>query len=131
RATRASSPWPLPSRSRTSNSIFTARSRSSSGYFRCAAMTLHPPRFHGLQDSRGGPTIALRMDVTEFGRLYLPIQQRKLIHPYSDQADCAVTLEVVSLEEASLEHAGGLPARITPSRPFLPERQPWPRSPSP
>lgn len=34
-------------------------------------------------------TIALRMDVTEFGRLYLPIQQRKLIHPYSDQADCA------------------------------------------
>ena len=37
------------------NSIFTARSRSSSGYFRCAAMTLHPPRFHGLQDSRGGP----------------------------------------------------------------------------
>jgi hypothetical protein len=45
-------------------------------------------------------TIALRMDVTEFGRLYLPIQQRKLIHPYSDQADCAVTLEAVSLEEA-------------------------------
>jgi len=35
--------------------IFTARSRSSSGYFRCAAMSLHPPRFHGLQDSRGGP----------------------------------------------------------------------------
>lgn len=45
-------------------------------------------------------TIALRMDVTEFGLLYLPIQQRKLIHPYSDQADCATTLEVVSLEEA-------------------------------
>ncbi len=45
-------------------------------------------------------TIALRMDVTEFGRLYLPIQQRKLIHPYSDQADCATTLEVISLEEA-------------------------------
>ncbi|MGH7743950.1 MAG: nucleotidyl transferase AbiEii/AbiGii toxin family protein [Candidatus Dormibacteria bacterium] len=44
--------------------------------------------------------IALRMDVTEFGRLYLPIQQRKLIHPYSDQADCATTLEVISLEEA-------------------------------
>jgi hypothetical protein len=45
-------------------------------------------------------TIALRMDVTEFGRLYLPIQQRKLIHPYSDQADCATTLEIISLEEA-------------------------------
>jgi len=45
-------------------------------------------------------TIALRMDVTEFGRLYLPIQQRKLIHPYSDQVDCATMVEVVSLEEA-------------------------------
>ena len=38
----------LPSRSRTSSTIFTARSRSSSGYFRCATMTLHPPRFHSL-----------------------------------------------------------------------------------
>lgn len=45
-------------------------------------------------------TIALRMDVTEFGRLYLPVQQRKLIHPYSDWADCAPTIEVISLEEA-------------------------------
>jgi hypothetical protein len=90
--------------------------------------TLYFKDFYGKTSKM---TIALRMDVTEFGRLYLPIQQRKLIHPYSDQADCAVTLEVVSLEEASLEHAGGLPARITPSRPFLPERQPWPRSPSP
>jgi predicted nucleotidyltransferase component of viral defense system len=44
--------------------------------------------------------IALRLDVTEFGRLYLPVQQRKLIHPYSDQADCASTIDVVSLEEA-------------------------------
>ena len=44
--------------------------------------------------------IALRLDVTEFGRLYLPVQQRKLIHPYSDHADCAATIDVVSLEEA-------------------------------
>lgn len=44
--------------------------------------------------------IALRMDVTEFGRLYQPIRQRELIHPYSDRADCAATLAVVSLEEA-------------------------------
>ena len=26
------------------------------GYFRCAAMALHPPRNQSLQDSRGGPT---------------------------------------------------------------------------
>src|SRR5438874_898800 len=45
-------------------------------------------------------TISMRMDVTEYGRLYLPIQQRNLIHPYSDQTDCATTIEVVSLEEA-------------------------------
>jgi predicted nucleotidyltransferase component of viral defense system len=44
--------------------------------------------------------IALRMDVTEFGRFYLPVQQRRLIHPYSDQGECTATLEVVSLEEA-------------------------------
>lgn len=59
--------------------------------------TLYFKDFYGKASNM---TIALRMDVTEFGRLYLPIQQRKLIHPYSDQADCATTLEVVSLEEA-------------------------------
>jgi predicted nucleotidyltransferase component of viral defense system len=59
--------------------------------------TLYFKDFYGKASKM---TIAVRMDVTEFGRLYLPIQQRKLIHPYSDQADCATTLEVVSLEEA-------------------------------
>jgi predicted nucleotidyltransferase component of viral defense system len=59
--------------------------------------TLYFKDFYGKTSKM---TIALRMDVTEFGRLYLPIQQRKLIHPYSDQADCATTLEVVGLEEA-------------------------------
>src|SRR5487761_1508517 len=44
---RAISPCPFPSRSRTSNTIFTARSRSSSGYFRCAGMTL-PGSFTGV-----------------------------------------------------------------------------------
>lgn len=59
--------------------------------------TLYFKDFYGRASKM---TIALRMDVIEFGRLYLPIQQRKLIHPYSDQADCATTLQVVSLEEA-------------------------------
>ncbi len=39
--------------------IFTARSRSSSGYFRCAGMTLHPSRDQSLQDPRGGPPARL------------------------------------------------------------------------
>jgi predicted nucleotidyltransferase component of viral defense system len=59
--------------------------------------TLYFKDFYGEPSTM---TIALRMDVTEFGRLYLPIQQRKLIHPYSDQTDCTATIEVVSLEEA-------------------------------
>jgi predicted nucleotidyltransferase component of viral defense system len=59
--------------------------------------TLYFKDFYGMASKM---IIALRMDVTEFGRLYLPIQQRTLIHPYSDQADCAAMLEVVSLEEA-------------------------------
>lgn len=59
--------------------------------------TLYFKDFYGQASKM---TIALRMDVTEFGRIHLPIQQRKLIHPYSDNAECATTLELVSLEEA-------------------------------
>ena len=46
---------PFPSR--TSNAILTARSRNSSRYFGCAAMTLHPLRDQSLQDSRGVPPV--------------------------------------------------------------------------
>ncbi|MEU7888669.1 nucleotidyl transferase AbiEii/AbiGii toxin family protein [Microbispora bryophytorum] len=56
--------------------------------------------FNDFYGNASKMTISMRMDVTEYGRLYLPIQQRKLIHPYSDQADCATSIEVVSLEEA-------------------------------
>lgn len=52
--------------------------------------------FHG---KRNNVAIGLRMDVTEFGRLYLPAQTRNLIHPYSDRAECATGIQVVSLEE--------------------------------
>ena len=55
RSPLAGSPYPFPSRSRISDTIFTARSRSSSGYFRCAALALHPPRNQSLQSSRGDP----------------------------------------------------------------------------
>lgn len=53
--------------------------------------------FHG---EKRNVTLSLRVDVTEFGRLLLPVQRQSLIHPYSDQADCAVSIRVVSLEEA-------------------------------
>jgi len=45
-------------------------------------------------------TLKVRLDVTEGDRLHLPVQTRRLIHPYSDASDCAVDLQVVKLEEA-------------------------------
>jgi hypothetical protein len=53
-ATRAISPCPLPSRSRISRTAFTARSRSLSGYFLCAAMRPYPS---GLAVSRNSGAI--------------------------------------------------------------------------
>jgi predicted nucleotidyltransferase component of viral defense system len=49
-----------------------------------------------------GPEISLkvRVDVTEFDRLYLPVQLRNLIHQYSDASACATEIRVVKLEEA-------------------------------
>lgn len=43
--------------------------------------------------------ISVRMDITEFDRLYLPIQSRRLIHAYSDQQDCQADIRCVKLEE--------------------------------
>jgi predicted nucleotidyltransferase component of viral defense system len=73
--------------------------------------TLHFMTFDGKP---GSMTVALRMDVTEFGRIYLPIKQRRLIHPYSDQADCATTIDVISLEEALAEKLKCLLQRHVP-----------------
>jgi predicted nucleotidyltransferase component of viral defense system len=42
----------------------------------------------------------IRVDVTEFDRLALPVQERRLIHPYSDWRDCNELIRVVKLEEA-------------------------------
>ncbi len=45
-------------------------------------------------------TLRVKVDVTEFDRIYLPPQSRRLIHPYSDAADCNGEIRVVKLEEA-------------------------------
>lgn len=44
--------------------------------------------------------LKVRVDVTEFDRLALPVQARRLIHPYSDWRDCNELIRVVKLEEA-------------------------------
>lgn len=44
-------------------------------------------------------TISIRMDVTQFERLWLPTATRKLIHGYSDAGSCVVDLRCMKLEE--------------------------------
>lgn len=45
-------------------------------------------------------TISIRMDVTEFDKLLLPVQLRKLIHPYSDSDICSTQIKCIKIEEA-------------------------------
>src|SRR5207244_1520134 len=39
------------------------------------------------------------LDVTQFDKIYLPVQSRGLLHTYSDARDCATTIRVQKLEE--------------------------------
>ncbi len=43
--------------------------------------------------------ISVRMDVTEWDRLYLPVQTRQLVHAYSDFQNCQAGIRCVKLEE--------------------------------
>jgi predicted nucleotidyltransferase component of viral defense system len=43
--------------------------------------------------------LGVRLDITQFDRLYLPVQERSIIHPYSDAALCKTSIECVKLEE--------------------------------
>jgi len=43
--------------------------------------------------------LAVRLDVTQFDKLYLPAQERHLIHPYSDANSCTAIIRCVKLEE--------------------------------
>jgi predicted nucleotidyltransferase component of viral defense system len=55
-----------------------------------------------FKDFAGGAdhiTISVRVDITEHDRLYLPIQTRQLIHPYSDVSHCSTEIKCVKLEE--------------------------------
>lgn len=56
--------------------------------------------FKDMLGGRDHVDISVRMDVTEFDQLYLPAQQRQLIHPYSDADACSATIRCVKLEEA-------------------------------
>src|SRR6266542_2583087 len=45
-------------------------------------------------------TLKVRVDVTEHDRIYLPLQDRQLIHPYSDAPVCNATIRCIKLEKA-------------------------------
>jgi predicted nucleotidyltransferase component of viral defense system len=49
----------------------------------------------------GEENLSLRtqLDITQFDRIYLPVQERQLIHPYSDSDACAAMLMCQKLEE--------------------------------
>ena len=56
--------------------------------------------FKDLIGDKDHITLSLRVDMTEYDRLHLPVQERQLIHPYSDADACAATLRCVAIEEA-------------------------------
>jgi predicted nucleotidyltransferase component of viral defense system len=43
--------------------------------------------------------LRVSIDITEFDRIYLPVQARNLIHPYSDAQECAGPVRCLKLEE--------------------------------
>jgi predicted nucleotidyltransferase component of viral defense system len=51
--------------------------------------------FYGEEDI----LLKVQLDVTEFEKIYLPIQWRPLIHPYSDGAECATSIQCQKIEE--------------------------------
>jgi predicted nucleotidyltransferase component of viral defense system len=56
--------------------------------------------FKDLIGDRDHITISLRVDMTEYDQLYLPVQERQSIHLYSDADACTTTIRCVKLEEA-------------------------------
>ncbi len=43
--------------------------------------------------------IKIRLDVTQFDKIFLPVQTRDLIHPYSDRSLCSAPVRCLKLEE--------------------------------
>lgn len=55
-----------------------------------------------FRDFFGNPekfTISVRLDVSQFARIVLPVQERNIIHPYPDQAICSSPVRCLKLEE--------------------------------
>ena len=55
--------------------------------------------FHDFYGTENELILRVRLDVTQFDRVHLPVQSRRLIHPYSDSSACNATIRCVKLEE--------------------------------
>lgn len=55
--------------------------------------------FRDFYGNHGQITIAVRLDVSEFDKVFLPTVQRELIHPYSDSDACRASLQCMAMEE--------------------------------
>ena len=55
--------------------------------------------FNNFYGKQGVMPISVDFDITEFDRIYLPVQERDLIHPYSDAAKCETIIRCIKLEE--------------------------------
>lgn len=55
--------------------------------------------FENFYGASGKMDLKVDLDVSTFDRIYLPVQDRSLIHPYSDAAKCDATIKCIKLEE--------------------------------
>lgn len=55
--------------------------------------------FDDFYGEKSSFTIAIRLDISEFDKIYLPVRSADLIHPYSDSNACAAVIRCLSLEE--------------------------------
>lgn len=44
-------------------------------------------------------TISIRLDITELDKIHLPVQEKYIIHPYSDYEQCKAQIKCLKLEE--------------------------------
>jgi len=66
-----------------------------------AGRTIYEARLY-FADFYGNPhtiTISVRLDFSQFDQIYLPVQERNLIHPYSDVEICKASIKCHKLEE--------------------------------
>lgn len=55
--------------------------------------------FHDFYGKESEVVVSVRLDISEFDRLYLPVQTKQLIHPYSDSEMCRASIRCAKLEE--------------------------------